>query len=97
MKVCWAALAATQIVLASTAHAETQYDRSLEQAAVEIAVGKMGAIRGGFSFDARPALTAGHDVRQPAAPAIRGTYSALDPWQDGLAPAVERKVAPSVF
>ncbi|MDF3153439.1 hypothetical protein P3C58_15790 [Mesorhizobium sp. XAP10] len=50
---CGAALCA---VIVAPATAETRYDRSLEKAAMGIVAGKMGDIRGGFSFKQVPQL-----------------------------------------
>ena len=41
-------------MLAAPAAAETRYDRKLEQAVHDIVARKMGDIRGGFSYDAKP-------------------------------------------
>lgn len=95
MKILWGA--AMIGLLATAAGAETRYDRKLEQAAVDIAVAKMGEIRGGFAFDARPALVVTPDEAPAGSAEMRGSYSALDPWLDGLAPAIERKTPQDLF
>ena len=41
-------------LLAVPARADMRYDRKLEQAAIDIVAGKIGDIRGGFSFDVKP-------------------------------------------
>ncbi|RUW62236.1 hypothetical protein [Mesorhizobium sp. M7A.F.Ca.US.008.03.1.1] len=83
-------------VIVSPATAETRYDRSLEKAAMGIVAGKMGDIRGGFSFKQVPQL-----VVLPApvpAPAIEpAREQASGGREDGLSPAVERPVSRSEF
>jgi hypothetical protein len=96
MRSLWASMAVIGL-MAGTAAAETRYDRNIEQAAIEIVAGKIGDIRGGFSFDARPALVTGKDaIRTGSIPTPSVTVVA-DPWQDGLAPAVDRKGMPVLF
>ncbi len=41
---------ALSAVIAAPAMAETRYDRNLEKAVLDIVAGKMGDIRGGFSY-----------------------------------------------
>jgi len=84
-------------LLTTSAVAETPYDRKLEQAAIDIVVGKIGEIRGGFAFDAKPFLVVTPDSASSGPVDMRGAYSVLDPWQDGLAPAIERKTPPDIF
>jgi hypothetical protein len=96
MKTLWAGLAAIGL-LTTSAIAETPYDRKLEQAAIDIVVGKIGEIRGGFAFDAKPSLVVTPDAAPSGPVDMRGSYSVLDPWQDGLAPAVERKTPQDMF
>lgn len=52
--ICAAVLAA----FAAPAAAEIRYDRKIEQAVMEIVAKKMGDLRGGFVYDARPAMIA---------------------------------------
>lgn len=56
--------------------AEVRYDRSLEKAAMAIVAGKMGELRGGFSYSQKPRLvvrqsetrrTTGETRNRPAA------------------------------
>jgi hypothetical protein len=97
MKTLWAG-AALFGLLASSAAAETQYDRKLEQAAMNIVAGKMGDIRGGFSFDVKPLSVIIQDAMATGSVGIRkANLSAGDAWQDGLAPAIERKASHIVF
>jgi hypothetical protein len=92
----WAGMAVIGL-LAATASAETRYDRNIEQAATEIVAAKIGDIRGGFSFDARPAFVSGKDAIRTGSIPTPGVTVVADPWQDGLAPAVDRKVSPTLF
>lgn len=96
MKTIWAGAAFFGCLMVQ-AHAGTQYDRRLEQAVMDIVAAKMGDLRGGFSFDSKPAFVAAAAAPQSEPPAMRGTYSAMDPWQDGLAPAIERQVPKGMF
>lgn len=80
------------------AAAETRYDRNLEKAATGIVAGKMGDIRGGFSYKQVPQLV----VVPAAAPAPaditeRPREEAKGKLDDGLMPAVERQVSPTIF
>ena len=97
MKTLWAA-AALFGLLASSAAAETQYDRKLEQAAMNIIAGKIGDIRGGFSFDIQPhAMIVPDAMATGSVETRKANLSAGDAWQDGLAPAIERKASHIVF
>jgi len=96
MKTIWVG-AAFLGCLTVSAHADTQYDRKLEQAVMDIVANKMGDLRGGFSFDSKPAFVAATTAPQPDPQAMRGAYSATDPWQDGLAPAIERRAPTGLF
>ncbi|HHZ11005.1 MAG TPA: hypothetical protein GX405_19735 [Rhizobiales bacterium] len=91
-------LAALSASLAMPAFAGTRYDRKLEQAAIEIVAGKMGALRGGFSFDARPAYV----TARPAEQRDRTVTGSIAPTavaegdrerESDLAPAVERRIS----
>jgi len=87
--VLWAAMAAP-------AAAETRYDRSLEKAVLDIVAGKMGNIRGGFSYKQAPQFVVVPDAPAPvAAPAEPPRKEASG--NDGLMPAVERQVSRTVF
>lgn len=73
--------------------AETRYDRNLEKAAAEIAASKMGGIRGAFSYRQVPQLVVLPDVAaDPAEPQKKQSAS-----NNGLMPAVERPVPPTIF
>ncbi len=72
--------AAVLALVAGTAHAEQKYDRTLEQAAVDIVAAKMGDLRGGFAYDEAPRLVRfrsdGALVAQTLQPAPRAPNSA---------------------
>jgi hypothetical protein len=76
--------------------AEMRYDRNLEKAVTDIVAAKMGTIRGGFSYKQVPQFV----VLPEAAPAAQAP---VEPprkeasGNDGLMPAVERKVSRTVF
>ena len=89
---CGAALLA---VIAAPAVAETRYDRKLEQAVVEIVAGKMGNIRGGFSYKQVPQLVVVPDA--PVVPVEPPRKQASGDAGDGLMPAVERQVSRTIF
>ena len=89
---------ALSAVIAAPAMSETRYDRNLEKAVLDIVAGKMGDIRGGFSYKQRPQFVVVPDaVAPPAAPAERSGRQASGDRNDGLAPAVERPVSRTVF
>ncbi|RUX97410.1 hypothetical protein [Mesorhizobium sp. M7D.F.Ca.US.004.01.2.1] len=92
---CGVALCA---VLVAPAVAETRYDRSLEKAAVGIVAGKMGDIRGGFSYKQVPQLVVLPDpVSAPAVATEPSREQASGDRDDGLSPAVERQVSRTIF
>jgi hypothetical protein len=82
-------------VIAAPAVAETRYDRKLEQAVVEIVAGKMGNIRGGFSYKQVPQFVVVPDA--PVAPVEPPRKQASGDAGDGLVPAVERPVSRTIF
>ena len=87
---CGVAFLAT---IAAPAVAETRYDRKLEQAVAEIVAGKMGNIRGGFSYkQVLPQL-----VVVPDAPVVSVEPPRKQASGDGLMPAVERQVSRTIF
>jgi hypothetical protein len=81
--------------LATAAAAENRHDENIDRAAANIVAGKMGDIRGGFSYDSRLVLVVPPDEASTASAPAPSVTTAGDPWKDGLAPAVERKL--SVF
>ena len=81
--------------MAVPAGAETRYDRNLEKAVMDIVAGKMGGLRGGFSFKQVPKLV----VLPEATPAMPATEPPRNEasGNDGLMPAVERPVSRTIF
>jgi hypothetical protein len=96
MKTLWAGVAVFRL-LATSAFAETRYDHNIERAAAEIVAGKIGGIRGGLSFDAKPILMTRADAVKTGSIATPDGTVAADPWHDGLAPAVERPLSRTFF
>jgi len=85
-------------IIAAPAAAETRYDRNLERAAVGIVAGKMGDIRGGFSYKQVPQLVLLPDpVPASAVAAEHPGEQASGDRHDGLSPAVERQVSRTIF
>jgi len=82
--------------MAAPAAAETRYDRNLEKAAMDIVAGKMGNIRGGFSYKQRPQLVVMPDATLVAPTPVEPPRKEAS-GNDGLAPAVERQVSRTVF
>ena len=76
--------------------AETRYDRNLEKAAMDIVAGKMGNIRGGFSYKQKPQLVVLPDTPPPAPVPVEPSRKEAS-GNDGLTPAVERQVSRTVF
>jgi len=81
---------------AAPAKAETRYDRNLEKAAMDIVAGKIGDIRGGFSYKQVPQLVVLPET-PPAVPVDPPRRQASGNANDGLAPAVERPVSRTIF
>ncbi|OBQ82251.1 hypothetical protein [Mesorhizobium sp. WSM3873] len=81
--------------MAAPVAAETRYDRNLEKAVMDIVAGKMGNIRGGFSYKQAPQLVvlpeAAPTAPAPAEPREQASNN------DGLMPAVERPVSRTIF
>jgi hypothetical protein len=85
-------------LLTVPARADMQYDRKLEQAAIEIVAGKIGSIRGGFAFNVQAVTMIPQDQMSTGSiPERNASLLPSDAWQDGLAPAIERKVSRIVF
>jgi hypothetical protein len=92
---CGAALCA---VIVAPATSETRYDRSLEKAVMGIVAGKMGDIRGGFSFKQVPQLVVLPDpVPAPAVATEHPREQASGDRDEGLSPAIERPVSRTIF
>jgi hypothetical protein len=81
--------------LVNPAFSGSRYDRTIDRAAAEIVAGRMGDIRGGFSYDARPVFVTVPDAAATSPTEPPDVAVSTDPWKDGLAPAIERK--PSTF
>ncbi|MBZ9682078.1 MULTISPECIES: hypothetical protein [unclassified Mesorhizobium] len=92
---CGAAFLAVMVVPAA---AETPYDRNLEKAAIGIVAGKMGDIRGGFSYKQIPQLVMPPDP-SPVSPVATGhaREQASGGRDDGLSPAIERQAPRTIF
>ncbi|QND59258.1 hypothetical protein [Mesorhizobium huakuii] len=95
MKTLLCGVALSAIIIAPVA-AETRYDRNLEKAALGIVAGKMGNIRGGFSYKQVPQLVIVPDPAPPVA-AEHPREQASGERDDGLSPAVERQVSRTIF
>ncbi|RVD50915.1 MULTISPECIES: hypothetical protein [unclassified Mesorhizobium] len=92
---CGTALLAVIVVPAA---AETPYDRNLEKAATGIVAGKMGGIRGGFSYKQMPQLVVVPNAApQPAVTTEHPREQASGNRNDGLSPAIERQVPRTIF
>ncbi|MGX5801222.1 hypothetical protein ACWGS9_08245 [Bradyrhizobium sp. Arg314] len=89
---CIALLAA----MATPAAAETRYDLNLEKAVQDIVAGKMGNIRGAFSYKQVPQFVVLPEAT-PTAPVPVETPRKEASGNDGLMPAVERQVSRTVF
>lgn len=83
-------------IIAMPAAAETPYDRNLEKAVMDIVAGKIGEIRGGFSYGQMPQLVALPEVA-PALPVVTGHPRKDASGNDGLMPAVERRASRTIF
>lgn len=85
-------------LVAAPARAETRYDRNLEKAVRDTVAGKIGDIRGGFSYKQVPQLVVLPETESTAsAPAEPPRRQASGDRNDGLAPAVERPVPRTIF
>ena len=95
MKALWAGAIAIGL-LPTSAFAESEYDHSIDRAAAGIVAARIGEIRGGFSFNARLASVLAPETPAADPNATRNATVDAGPWQDGLAPAAERKI-PQLF
>jgi len=91
-------LCATALLAAMVAQAaaEARYDRNLEKAVIDIVAGRMGNLRGGFSYKQVPQLVP-DAARVPAVATEHLREEARQGLGDGLAPAVERRVSPAIY
>jgi hypothetical protein len=89
---------AISAVIGAPAAAETRYGRDLEKAVMGIVAGKMGDIRGGFSYKQLPRFVVVPDaVSAVSVPAEHPRMQASGENNDGLAPAVDQPVPRTVF
>ncbi|WP_421913945.1 hypothetical protein [Mesorhizobium sp.] len=90
---------AVLLAIGASAGAETRYDRNLEKAVKDIVAGKIGGIRGGFSYKQVPQLVVLPDAAPaPVVPiATEPHEEASGNDNDGLMPAVERQVSRTIF
>lgn len=82
--------------MAAPAAAEARYDRNLEKAVIDIVAGRMGGIRGGFAYNQVPQLVPDAATAPAIAPEHPREEAKRD-LDDGLAPAVERRISPAIF
>ena len=93
MKALGCALAA--FVLAGQATAQPRYDRKLEEAVMAIVAAKIGDIRGGFAFGAKPVMVV---VQNDVVMGTTDMNSAADRLPEGMARATDRSIAsPAIF
>ena len=93
MRALGCALAA--IVLAGQATAQPRYDRKLEEAVMAIVAAKIGDIRGGFAFGAKPVMVV---VQNDVVMGTTDMNSATDRLPEGMARATDRRIAaPAIF
>ncbi|HEY4192005.1 MAG TPA: hypothetical protein VGM46_05130 [Mesorhizobium sp.] len=85
--------AAMLAAFAVPSSAGTRYDHGLEKAAMDIVAGKMGDIRGGFSYAQKPQMvvspgkTPAPNASPPLMPTAGDSVEAL-PLQSGPAPSI---------
>ena len=77
---------------AAPAVAESRHDRKLEQAVMNIVAAKMGDLRGGLAISDQPFFVSDAMTTASVPPGFARSQ-ASGPWQDGLAPATERRLA----
>ena len=93
MRALGSALAA--FVLAGQATAQPRYDRKLEEAVMAIVAARIGDIRGGFAFDAKPVMVV---VQNDVVMGTTDMNSATDRLPEGMARATDRRIAaPAIF
>ena len=93
MKALGCALAA--FVLAGQATAQPRYDRKLEEAVMAIVAAKIGDIRGGFAFGAKPVMVV---VQNDVVMGTTDMNSVTDRLPEGMARATDRRIAaPAIF
>ena len=93
MKALGCALAV--IVLAGQATAQPRYDRKLEEAVMAIVAARIGDIRGGFAFDAKPIMVV---VQNDVVMGTTDMNSVTAKLPEGMARATDRRIAaPAIF
>jgi hypothetical protein len=84
------------VALAGQAMPEPRYDRRIEEAAMAIVAARMGDIRGGFAFDAKPMMVVVRDDIVMGTTEIEAVWAPAPP--EGMARAVERGTdSPTAF
>ena len=83
------------IALAGPSTAQRRYDHKLEEAVMAIVAAKIGDIRGGFAFDAKPVMVI---VRNDIVMGTTDMNAARLAPPEGMARATERRTAvPTTF
>ena len=82
------------VALVGPSAAQSRYDRKLEEAAMAIVAAKVGDIRGGFAFDARPMMVVVQDDIVMGTTDMSAAQAAPDKPPEGMARAIDRKMAP---
>jgi hypothetical protein len=85
------------VVIATPAGAETPYDRNLEKAVMGIVAGKIGEIRGGFSYGQMPQLVVLPETTPTLPVATAHPRKEASGNGNDLVPAVERQVSRTIF
>ncbi len=86
--------AVAAVALAGPVTAESRYDRKIEEAAMAIVAAKIGNIRGGFAFDARPVMVVVQDDVVMGTTMSNAARMGDERLPDGLERAVDRPAAP---
>jgi hypothetical protein len=92
--------AALAIALVGPATAQSRYDRKLEEAVMAIVAAKIGDIRGGFAFDAKPVMVVVQDniVMGTTDMSLGRHLAPPDAPPEGMARATDRRIAaPGTF
>jgi len=90
-----AVIAVVALALAVPAAAQSRYDRKLEEAAIAIVAAKIGDIRGGFDFDAKPVMVVVRDdVVMGSTLTDAASIVADERLPDGMERAIDRPTNP---
>jgi hypothetical protein len=90
-----AVCAVVALALAVPAAAQSRYDRKLEEAAAAIVAAKIGSIRGGFAFDAKPVMiVVRDDVVMGSTLTDAASIVADERLPDGMERAIDRPTNP---